>query len=247
MKILITGGDGFLARHMIVPLAEQGHTLRLMDVRPFDSPHEVYLGDVTNLTQVREAIEGVDSLVLAHMAPRNPDSYCTPEVGFDINVKGTANLLFQAVQAGLRRVVLISSVETVRRHPGPPWRCNQPACAQGIYGLTKLCAEVVAEHYASEHDLAVASLRVGYLVEPDTMVDKYGNRVSERAALDTDPYDVGEVTRLFLESNLTGYHLLPVMSTHEALATWDLQFTCDQLHWKPRFAFDRLPLPSEAP
>jgi nucleoside-diphosphate-sugar epimerase len=217
-----------------------------MDVRPFESPHEVAVGDVTNLLQTGEAMQGIDALVIAHMAPRHPDSYSTPEVAFDINVKGTANLFFGAVQAGVRRVVLISSVETVRRHPGPPWHHDQPACSTGIYGLTKRCAEVIAEQYAAEHALAVAALRVGYLVDTGGMVDKYGNRVHERAALDTDPYDVGEVTRLFLEGNLTGYHLFPVMSTREALTEWDLQVTCDQLQWMPRLAFDDLPLPGES-
>ena len=245
MKILISGGGGFLARHLATVLAEHGHRLRLLDVRPFDSPHEVFIGDVTNLTQTREAVQDMNALVIAHMAPRVPDSYSTPDVSFDINVKGTANLFHSAVPAGIRRVVVMSSVATVQRHPGPPWRHDQPACADGNYGLTKLCAEVVAEHFATEHDLAVAVLRLGYLVETVGMLDKYGNHVSERAALDTDPDDVGEVTRLFLESNIKGYHLFPVMSTREALTEWDLQYTCEQLKWKPHFAFDRLPVSSK--
>lgn len=245
MNILISGGGGFLVRHTAKDLAEHGHRLRLLDVRSFDSPHDVIVGDVTNYASVRKASVGCDTLIIAHMASRVPNSYGTPESGFDINVKGAANLFHAAVQSGIERVVMMSSVATIQRHPGPIWRHDQPACADGIYGLTKLCAEVVAEQFAGEHGLAVAALRLGYLVEPDGMLDKYGNRVSERAALDTDPRDVGEVTRLFLESDLTGFHIFPVMSTHEALTEWGVQYTCDILNWKPRFAFDCLPLPSE--
>lgn len=243
MKILITGGGGFLGKWMVKPLVEHGHSLRLMDVNPFDSPHEVFVGDVRNLGQVREAVQGMDALIIGHMAPRKPDSYKTPEIAFDINVKGTANLFFAAAEAGIRRVVLMSSTETIAKHPGPPWRHDQPHCAGNIYALTKVCEEVIAEQYSRMHGIAVAALRFGYLVETENMLDKYGRKVGERAALDSDPYDVGDAARVFLESDIAGYGTYPVMSTRDALEEWDLQYTCAKLDWEPRYAFDRLPRP----
>ena len=245
MKILVSGGGGMLARGMVEPLVKTGHSLRLMDVHSFDSPHEVFVGDVANLTEVREAIKDVDALVIAHMAPRKPDSYQTPEVAFDINVKGTANLFYAAAEVGVERVVLMSSTRVIDEHPGPPWRHDLSHCGKGIYALTKGCAEVIAEQASREYGMAVAALRLGYLVNTQCMEDKYGRKIGERAALDTDLYDVGEVTRLFIEEDSEGYETLPVMSTREALIEWDLQQTCDRLDWQPRFAFESLPLPGE--
>ena len=245
MKILITGGGGFLGTGIVPPLTEHGLSLRLMDVHPFDSPHEVFVGDVRNLGAVREAVQGMDALIIAHMAPRDPDSYATPEVAFDINVKGAANLFVAAAEAGVRRVVLMSSVATLDQYGGPLGARTLPACDKGVYGLTKVCQEAIAKRCAHEHNMAVAALRVGYLVETEHMQDKYGRTVGERAALDTDPVDVAEVTHLWLEGDYTGYEVFSLMSTHEALTEWNLQYTCDRLNWQPRYAFDRLPLPGE--
>ena len=102
MRTLITGAAGFLGQGLVGAF-EQGETcvLRLMDVRPFASRHEVVVGSVADLACVRAAMRGVDAMVLAHMAPRSPDAYAEPPVCFDINVKGTANLFF-AAQEGLR-------------------------------------------------------------------------------------------------------------------------------------------------
>ena len=111
MKILITGGGGFFARGMIEPLAAAGHTLRLLDVADFEiPPHECVVGDVADFDSVRRNVEGVDAVIVNHMAPRNPDLYLRPDTCFGINVTGTANVLQACQEMGIDRVVLISTM-----------------------------------------------------------------------------------------------------------------------------------------
>jgi len=76
-----------------------------MDVVPFDSPHEVVIGDVTNYPQVEAAMRGVDALIVSHMAPRGEKNvnYQTPNFLFDINVTGTVNLFHAAKLCGVKR------------------------------------------------------------------------------------------------------------------------------------------------
>lgn len=250
MHILITGAGGFLGAGLVEALAP-GHQLRLLDVRPFASPHEVVVADVADLAACRQAMTGIAGLVIAHMAPRGEGdvNYKSPTLPFDINVKGTANLFHAAVEAGVKAVVVISSTAAVDHYLKVEKRTefphDLPARALGIYGLTKVVQETIAEQYAREHGLRVACLRVGYILDGERNQDKYGRHVGARVALDTDRRDIGGVARLCLEDASLRFDIFNVMSAPEAQRTWDLQYTCERLHWRPRYDFRWLPTPKE--
>lgn len=250
MKILITGAGGFLGRGMITPFVEHGHSLRLMDVVPFESPHEVVVGNVADNDCITAALQGVDGLVIAHMAPRGNDNstYKTPDVPFTINVTATAQLLHAAAKSGVRRIVVISSTAAVQDHPGlaPDPRTLPLRAKKGYYGLTKVCQEVVAEHFARTEDLSICCLRVGYILDGDNNVDKYGRVIGERNFQDTDRRDVGDVARIWLECGLPGYDVFTVMSTQESLDRAGVRYTCERLGWQPRYDFSWLPGDSSA-
>ncbi len=244
MKILITGGNGFLSKGMIEPLANAGHELYLLDVKPFESEHHVVVGDVSDFDTVLEACKGMDAIIIAHMLSRTAGAYESPGPVFDVNVKGTANLLQAAVALEITKIVLISSEAVISRHAGTPEanKRHLPMLSKnGLYGLGKILQEVIAEQYAFEHHLQVAALRVGYIVDGEKNQDKYGRPVGERAAPDVDRRDIGEVARLCLERENPGYEFFHVMSTPESMEDYDVQYTCDRLNWKPKYDFTWLP------
>ena len=243
MRILITGAGGFLGQGLVVPFEEAGgYALRLMDVRPFDSRHEVVVGDVADLAAVQAAVRGMEALIIAHMAPRTPNAYEAPPACFDINVKGTANLFHAAQAEGIKRVVLVSSQGAISGHAGLQTYPHDlpPRNKGGLYGLTKALQEVIAEQYAREHGMAVAALRVGYIVDGEKNVDKYGKTIAERAPPDADRRDIGEVARLCLECPDLTYETFTVMSTAESMDLWDVRYTCQRLAWKPKYDFSWL-------
>ena len=249
MKILVTGAGGFLGRGMIAPFVDHGHSLRLMDVVPFESPHEVVLGNVADYQQVEAAMRGVDGLVIAHMAPRGVDNinYKTPKTPFDINVTGTANLFHAAQVCGVRHVVVISSGVAV--DATADWCLQEPKSVplrsvSGYYGVTKICQEIIAEQFARMMQMQVACLRVGYVLDGEANVDKYGHPVCERNYMDTDRRDIGEVARLCLERDDLGYEVFTVLSTQEALERTSVRYTSHRLGWKPRYDFSWLREPT---
>lgn len=249
LRILVTGGGGFLARGLVLPLAAAGHRLRLMDLQAPEGPHESVAGDVADPAAVAAAMAGVDALVIAHMAPRGPDNvnYRTPALPMAVNVGGTANLLHAAEAAGVRRVVLISSTGACDANPEPLRRSHAaPALAAGWYGLSKACQEALAEHAARCQGMSVSCLRIGYVLDGEANRDKYGRPVSERNALDTDRRDVGEVARLCLERGAAGFAVFNVMSARESLDGWDVRHTCETLGWTPRYDFAWLREPGRA-
>jgi len=244
MNILITGAAGYLARGLIVPFERTEYSLRLMDVIPITSRHETLIADVADLDAVRGAVKGMDAIIIAHMAPRNPDSYLAPTLPFDINVKGAANLFHAAVENNVKRLVLISSTGAPIAHGKSEYGQDVPHTAppksRGMYGLTKALQEIIAEQYSREHHLAVAALRVGWIMDQDSLVNKYGTRVTKYSPMLTDRRDIGEVARLCLHHPTLTYEVFNVMSTPESMTASDVQHTCDFLRWTSKYPFTNL-------
>lgn len=243
MKILITGAVGYLGRGLIIPFEDRSHTLRLMDLNPFPSEHEVLAGNVADLDTVRAAVQGMDAIVVAHMA-RNPDAYREPALACDTNIKGTANLFFAAQECGVRKCVLILSTGAVAGYGDEAGRTHtqRPKAGKGLYSATKACQEILAGQFSAEHGISIAALRVGYVMDADTLRDKYGREVARRSPWLTDRRDIGEVACLCLEREDIAYEVFNVMSTPESLAQWDVAHTCQRLNWSPRYDFSWLPL-----
>jgi nucleoside-diphosphate-sugar epimerase len=243
MKVLITGGAGFLGRGMVAAF-DAKHPLRLMDLCPWGSSHEVVAGDVADLDQVRHATEGVDGIVIAHMAGRpggGPLDYDSPPTAFDANVKGTANLLFAAAERNIRRVVLISSAGGVGAYTEEGFRSHDhPPKSKSLYGLTKVLQEIVAEHFSRVHGIGVAVLRVGYIVDADALNDKYDRKVRQYGRGLIDRRDIGEAARLALELPDLEYETFFVFGTKAAEEHFDVEHTRRRLGWTPRFDFSSL-------
>lgn len=249
MHILLTGAAGFLGRGMVAPLAHGGHRLRLLDVVPAQAapPHEAVQADVADPAAVAAAMRGIDGLVIAHMAPRGTDNanYRTPAMPMAINVGGTATLLQAAKDAGVRRVVLISSTAAVQCAGDLAIDPAQlPLRSTGWYGLTKALQEQIAEQFARTEGMHIAALRVGYILDGEANVDKYGRPVGERNYMDTDRRDIGEVARLWLERDLSGYAVFNVMSTAESMQRAAVRLTCERLGWQPKHDFSWLREPA---
>lgn len=192
MKLLVTGGGGFLGEALTSVLTEQ-HDLVVLDPRPGpEHPRVTYrVGSVAEYGTALAALAGCEGLVIAHMAPRSPDAYVNPEVSFQINVTGTANLFHAARVAGLSHVVLISSESAVSGYgpgvaPGPD---SPPKANDDLYAFTKSLQETVAEHFARVSGMGVTVLRIGYVVDGKSGRDKYGKAVKGGGG-QTDRFDI---------------------------------------------------------
>ncbi|WOO43410.1 NAD(P)-dependent oxidoreductase [Rubellicoccus peritrichatus] len=230
MRILFTGSAGFLGQS-IFKAFEGRHKIRLMDVRPFETDHEMFIGDVGNLDDCRRAVKDIDTLVIAHMAPRPIDR---PEPSFDAAVKGTANLFFAAEEAGIKRICLISSVNTVRAH-GESVFASHDTPMQGIdiYDLSKICQEVIAEQYHRCADMKIAVLRIGYVVDAKLLTNKYGVDLDGFVEGMIDRGDVGEAALRTLELPDLGYEIFYVIGELES-KQYEVTSTWKRLGWIPK-------------
>jgi uronate dehydrogenase len=162
MRVLITGAGGTVGRQLTRALEAQ-HDLRLGDVQPLDDPRYVPL-DVTQPQQVHAAMEGVDAVVHLAIASGFEGDYEDEDFNqrrFDVNVKGTWNVLSAAAQAGVKRVVHTSSIMVVWGYPpGEHVAGDAPPKPEGTYATTKLLAEVLCEQAAMQLGLSIVCLRI---------------------------------------------------------------------------------------
>jgi len=177
------------------------------------------------------------------MAPNRPGMYDDPAEPFDINVKGIALCQQIAVECGVKRVVLISSITVVGRDlkarrflsgdlpPSPP----------GICGLTKTLQEATAQYYHHQHGLEVAMPRPAYVVNGDDLVDKYGSRKPGVDWQAVDPREIGEAGRPALLLDDLGCEAYYLAAGPEAGEHADVAYTRHRLGWQPQFRFDGFP------
>ncbi len=112
MKVLVTGGDGFIGRHLCTTLAERGHTVTALSRRPDDSvlPDgvETVAGDVTDREGVDAVVEGQDAIVnLVSLTPLYEPQGRSHEA---VHLGGTEVLVEAAEGAGVQRFVQMSGL-----------------------------------------------------------------------------------------------------------------------------------------
>ena len=139
----ISGGAGFLGLHLARRLVAAGDAVRTLDVVPLDDAElerdvDERRGDVRDLSQVRELVAGAD--VVVHAAAALPIQASRQAIR-SVNVDGTENVLRAADDAGVRRVVFISSTAVYGVPEKHPIEEDDPLVGVGWYGESKIDAE----------------------------------------------------------------------------------------------------------
>ena len=143
MLYSISGGAGFLGLHLARRLVAEGHQVRTLDVVPLDDAgleHSVeeLRGDIRDPDGVRALVAGAD--VVVHAAAALPIQASRASIR-SVNVGGTENVLHAAHEAGVRRVVFISSTAVYGVPEKHPIEESDPLVGVGAYGESKIDAE----------------------------------------------------------------------------------------------------------
>jgi len=167
MRILVTGANGFVGKSLCRLLQTKGYFIRGVVRRAAKYPQltnisELCLvGEIGPETDWQDALENID--VVIHLAARvhvMKDRSLNPLSEFrKVNVAGTEQLARQAVSAGVRRMVFISSVKVNGEGKKEPYTEDDEVAPEDAYGISKLEAEVALSKVASETGLEVVNIR----------------------------------------------------------------------------------------
>ncbi|MCD6291546.1 MAG: NAD-dependent epimerase/dehydratase family protein [Anaerolineae bacterium] len=122
MKALVTGATGFIGRHLARLLLARGESVRVLTRRPqaatflAEAGAEIMPGDLTRPGDVAAAVNGCD--VVFHVAAAYSSRPQDAALLYQVNVRGTLNVLLAARDAGVQRVVHTSTVGTIGRPSG---------------------------------------------------------------------------------------------------------------------------------
>ena len=179
MRVLVTGGSGFIGSHVVDKLRARGHEPVIYDLRP--SPwHEpgtvdTVLGSITDREALERALHSCDAVAhLAAVADVN-DVHASPEDAERVNARGTVTVLEAARRAGVKRIVYASTIWVYSDCEGEAVdeETLLPAPSH-LYTSTKLAGELYCKAYQELYGIDFTILRFGI---------PYGPRAREAAVI----------------------------------------------------------------
>jgi UDP-glucose 4-epimerase len=172
MRILVTGGAGYIGTHLIVELLLAGHDVVVVD--NFSSGHRealrraedlggretvLFHGDIADRALMAEALKDVD--VVVHLAGYKQvgESMMRPERYFENNLAGTTSLIQSMQDAGVTRILYSSSAAVYGTQDDQPITEDAPLRPDSPYGLTKAQGEQLLHFMAQCRGWSAVSLR----------------------------------------------------------------------------------------
>src|SRR6201998_686165 len=181
MRVLVTGGSGFIGSHVVDKLRARGHEPVIYDLRPSpwhvdsERPVETVLGSITDREALERALHSCDAVAhLAAVADVN-DVHASPEEAERVNARGTVAVLEAARRAGVKRIVYASTIwvysDTESEVVDEETLLPPPA---HLYTSTKLAGELYCKAYQELYGIDYTILRFGI---------PYGPRAREAAGI----------------------------------------------------------------
>ena len=168
MKVLVTGGTGFIGSHLVQQLLKAGVETKVFDNLSSSSNENISLvtkdtelinSDIRDLDSLVSSIDGIDTVFHLAAITSIPESIKNPISVYDVNVRGTLNVLWAASQANVSRVIIASSCSVYGDIHQSPLRETYLPNPRSPYAASKLTSESLAESFYHSYGLEVVCLR----------------------------------------------------------------------------------------
>ena len=165
MRVLVTGGTGYIGSTAVDTLLTQGFEISILDDCSTGHADSVPAGvsftqgSLLNPVDIANALTGCEAVM--HFAGKSlvGESVQKPDLYHSVNVEGTRNLLDQMHNAGISQLVFSSSAATYGEPLETPVKENAPTKPTNPYGATKMAIDQMISAEATSRGIAAASLR----------------------------------------------------------------------------------------
>ena len=214
MKVLVTGGAGFIGSHLVDGLLARGHSVTVFDnlssgtmdnlkTHTGKPDFRFIQGDIRDAEAVERALAGVDAVIHEAAMISVPLSVKDPEFARSVNVDGTLTLLKASLGHGVKRFVYSSSCAVYGEQAELPISEDAPPQPLSPYASSKLAAEKNCLAFHERDGLETVCLRYFNIYGPRQTFGEYAGvmmKFLERLRSDQPPiiYGDGEQTRDFI-------------------------------------------------
>ena len=174
MKVLVTGGAGFIGSHVVDRLVEEGHDVVVVDNlstgkrKNVNRAANLYKLDIQS-SRLERVFRNERPNVVMHLAAQISVRHSVDDPVFDaqVNILGTMNVLHQAVHHGARKVIFSSSGGAIygeqEIYPAPE---SHPTSPLSPYGISKLCGEHYLSYFQRTSGIQTVCLRYANVYGP---------------------------------------------------------------------------------
>lgn len=164
-KIIVTGGSGFLGRHLLRALDKAGYQVKNIDLR--DNPEfETVIADVQNKQKMLEEIKDADMVFHLASLIEAGESVEKPQKYIDYNIDGTLSVLEAMRENGIKTFIFSSSAAVYGEPVNVPIKEDDRTMPINPYGMTKLAMEALLSSYVGSHSFTGIALRYFNLYGP---------------------------------------------------------------------------------
>lgn len=166
MKIIITGGAGFLGTHLSRALNQAGHQIKIIDLKQ-NPEFPTIIADVRDTEKMKAHIK--DAEVVFHLASliEAGESVLKPDTYIDYNINGTLSVLEAMRLNGVKTFIFSSSAAIYGEPERVPIQEDDRTIPINPYGMTKLAMEGLLRSYTEAHNMTGVALRYFNLYGPE--------------------------------------------------------------------------------
>ena len=168
MRVLVTGGGGFIGSHLAARMLELGHDVRVLDnfatgrrsnVEWLGDAIDLVEGDICSFERVARAVRRCDYVFHLAALPSVPRSVQDPLTSTAVNVTGLLNVLLASRDAGVQRVVYASSSSVYGANAELPKHEAMATLPISPYAVAKLAGEGYCRSFGEVYGLECVALR----------------------------------------------------------------------------------------
>ena len=177
MRILVTGGAGFIGSHIVDQCVALGHEVAIVDnlweegggkKENLNSKATFYRADITDEATLQKIFDEVRPEIVSHQAAQHSVAISTknPQLDARVNVLGLLNVLTNCTRIGTRKIIFASSGATYGTPARLPIDEEVPQRPESPYGITKMVTEHYLRYWQEANGLTYTALRYGNVYGP---------------------------------------------------------------------------------